>query len=175
MLKLILTSQTLVVKGLCQRPIRIPIIFWLSFSIKYHSIWIKKLMEKVNLIFLVLSLCTRVVTYHLIIFSLALMNTSSSHGHPKPTIKIKLKVNVFLWKNKKGGLSNISTFQLPWFIWPQFHKVFLTHIFAKLMIFLLLQRLRFYMKLLTFKGEGNKLNWSSLWCKVWYLKEMFFV
>jgi hypothetical protein len=96
MLKLILTSQTLVVKGLCQRPIRIPIFFWLSFSIKYHSIWIKKLMEKVNLIFLILSLCTRVVIYHLINFSLALMNiSSSSPGHPKPTIKIKFKVNVF--------------------------------------------------------------------------------
>jgi hypothetical protein len=42
------------------------------------------------------------------------------------------------------------------------------------MIFLLLQRLGFYMGLLTFKGEGGKLNWSLLWCKVSYLKEFFF-
>lgn len=69
-LKLILTSQTLVVKALCQRPIWIPIFFWLSFSIKYHSIWIKKLVEKVNLIFLILSLSMRVVICHLIIYPL---------------------------------------------------------------------------------------------------------
>ncbi len=96
-LKLILISQTLVVKTLYQRPIWIPIFFWLSFSLKYHSIWIKKLVEKSNLIFLILSLSTKVVICHLIIFFLASMNiSSSSHGHPKSTIKIKFNVNVFL-------------------------------------------------------------------------------
>jgi hypothetical protein len=30
------------------------------------------------------------------------------------------------------------------------------------------------MGLLTSKGEGGKLNWSSLWCKESYLKDFFF-